>query len=106
MLSNCIAISQATTRGTKRKTVESDDRKIKAPKSDQHNQTQKASSSSTGLDEIVSSDLEKKLEEQSKTLWNIKDELKKNVATSELKEMLEANGQDSAGSEYDLRERW
>lgn len=48
---------------------------------------------------------EKQLEIQSKTLWSIKDELKKNVDTSELRMMLEENGQDSSGSEYDLRER-
>lgn len=51
-------------------------------------------------------DLEKKMEEQTKTLWAIKDELKKNVTVRELREMLDANGQDSGGSEYDLRERW
>ncbi|MCO5611892.1 hypothetical protein L7F22_066151 [Adiantum nelumboides] len=47
----------------------------------------------------------KQLEIQSKALWTIKDELKKNVDTSELREMLEENGQDTSGSEYDLRER-
>ncbi|XP_020591217.1 poly [ADP-ribose] polymerase 1 [Phalaenopsis equestris] len=50
-------------------------------------------------------DLERKLEEQNKNLWAIKDELKKQVTTSELREMLELNEQDSAGSEHDLRER-
>lgn len=51
-------------------------------------------------------DLEKMLEEQTKILWAIKDELKKNVTVRELREMLDVNGQDSGGSEYDLRERW
>jgi hypothetical protein len=52
------------------------------------------------------SDLESKLETQTKELWALKDDLKKHVTTAELREMLEANGQDSAGSELDLRERW
>lgn len=53
-----------------------------------------------------SRDLENKLETQTKELWALKDDLKKHVTTAELREMLEANGQDSAGSELDLRERW
>lgn len=48
---------------------------------------------------------EKQLEKQSKALWNIKDNLKKNVDTSEMRMMLEENRQDPSGSEYDLRER-
>lgn len=51
-------------------------------------------------------DLEKKMETQSKELWDLKDDLKKHVTTTELREMLEANGQDSSGSEIDLRDRW
>ena len=43
---------------------------------------------------------------QSKELWDLKDDLKKHVTTTELREMLEANGQDSSGSEIDLRDRW
>lgn len=50
-------------------------------------------------------DLEKKMETQSKELWDLKDDLKKHVTTTELREMLEANGQDSSGSEIDLRDR-
>lgn len=50
--------------------------------------------------------LENQLEMQSKSLWALKDDLKKHVTTSELKEMLEVNGQDSKGSELDLRARW
>lgn len=50
--------------------------------------------------------LEKQLETQTKTLWALKDDLKKHVTTSELKEMLEVNEQDSRGSELDLRARW
>ncbi|KAF3957398.1 hypothetical protein CMV_017586 [Castanea mollissima] len=51
------------------------------------------------------SDLESKLETQTKELWALKDDLKKYVSTAELREMLEANGQDLTGSELDLRER-
>lgn len=51
-------------------------------------------------------DLETKLEAQSKELWALKDDLKKNVTTAELREILEVNGQDSTGSELDLRDRW
>ncbi|KAL6978642.1 Poly [ADP-ribose] polymerase 1 [Sarracenia purpurea var. burkii] len=50
-------------------------------------------------------DLESLLEAQTKELWALKDDLKKHVTTGELREMLEANGQDSAGSELDLRDR-
>ena len=46
------------------------------------------------------------LEAQTKELWALKDDLKKNVSTAELREMLEANNQDSSGSEIDLRDRW
>ncbi|XP_035550505.1 poly [ADP-ribose] polymerase 1 isoform X2 [Juglans regia] len=50
-------------------------------------------------------DLDSKLETQSKELWALKDDLKKHVTTAELRQMLEANAQDSTGSELDLRER-
>ncbi|KAL2321029.1 hypothetical protein Fmac_029998 [Flemingia macrophylla] len=50
-------------------------------------------------------DLENRLEVQSKELWALKDDLKKHVTTTELRVMLEANGQDSTGSELDLRDR-
>jgi poly [ADP-ribose] polymerase 1 len=55
---------------------------------------------------LPDSNLEKRLKEQSDLLWGIKDELKKNVSMAEMREMLEANDQDSSGSEYDLRDRW
>ncbi|KAI3449746.1 hypothetical protein Pfo_006411 [Paulownia fortunei] len=48
---------------------------------------------------------ESQLEMQTRALWALKDDLKKYVTTSELREMLEANEQDSRGSELDLRER-
>jgi poly [ADP-ribose] polymerase len=50
--------------------------------------------------------MESKLEAQTKELWALKDDLKKHVTTVELRKMLEANAQDSTGSELDLRERW
>lgn len=50
-------------------------------------------------------ELELKLENQTKALWKIKDNLQKHVKTMELREMLELNGQDPSGSEYELRER-
>lgn len=52
------------------------------------------------------SELESKLEKQSKDLWEIKDKLRAHVSTAEMRDMLTANGQDATGSEYDLRERW
>ncbi|KFL90577.1 Poly [ADP-ribose] polymerase-1 [Acetobacter malorum] len=52
------------------------------------------------------SDVGDKLEAQTKELWALKDDLKKHVTNAEMREMLEANDQDSTGSELDLRERW
>ncbi|XP_073033564.1 poly [ADP-ribose] polymerase 1-like [Primulina eburnea] len=49
--------------------------------------------------------LESQLEDQTKALWELKDDLKKHVTSSELREMLEVNDQDLKGSELDLRER-
>lgn len=60
--------------------------------------------SSDNLPDEHASDLESKLEAQTKELWALKDDLKKHVTTAELREMLEANGQDSTGSELDLRD--
>lgn len=62
--------------------------------------------SSNNLPDEHASDLESKLEAQTKELWALKDDLKKHVTTAELREMLEANGQDSTGSELDLRDHW
>ncbi|XP_020212076.1 poly [ADP-ribose] polymerase 1 [Cajanus cajan] len=50
-------------------------------------------------------DLENRLEAQSKELWALKDDIKEHVTTAELRIMLDANGQDSTGSELDLRDR-
>ncbi|RWW33163.1 hypothetical protein GW17_00002147 [Ensete ventricosum] len=94
--------------GAKRKAVGSDEQKAKVSKSEKHNSAGKTSTN-VSKDEPNHGDssttgLEKKLEEQSKLLWDIKDQLKIHVVTAELREMLEANGQDSTGSEYDLRD--
>jgi len=51
-------------------------------------------------------ELESKLEKQSKDLWAIKDQLRERVSTAQMRELLTANNQDATGSEYDLRERW
>ncbi|KAJ4805650.1 Poly [ADP-ribose] polymerase [Rhynchospora pubera] len=92
-------------KGTKRKKAVSHEQPTtKAPKleatSSQKVDADKSGNAGSGL-----SDLEKKLKAQSDMLWSIKDELKKMVSTAEMKEMLEANSQDSSGSEYDLRDR-
>lgn len=57
-------------------------------------------------DSSKASALENKREVQSKEFWALKDDLKNNVTTVELRVMLETNGQDVAGSELDLRDRW
>lgn len=59
-----------------------------------------------GDDSGEACNIENRLEAQSKELWALKDDLKKHVTTAELREMLEANDQDSTGSELDLRDRW
>lgn len=93
--------------GTKRKNVGVDQRS-KVAKAEGDVSTGKAASvkkSNNRLDEHTS-DLESKLEAQSKELWALKDDLKKHVATKELKDMLDINDQESTGSELDLRDRW
>ncbi|TVU39454.1 hypothetical protein EJB05_12874, partial [Eragrostis curvula] len=52
-----------------------------------------------------SADLQQKLKEQSDLLWKLKDELKKHLSTAELRNMLEANEQDSSGPERHLLDR-
>lgn len=93
----------ATSKGIKRKNTENIKLKSKVPKHDV--EQPKIGASSKTHDSNVS-DLDTKLEEQTKALWNIKDELKKHVSASELREMLQENGQYSSGSEFDLRDRW
>ncbi|KAL3678725.1 hypothetical protein R1sor_021681 [Riccia sorocarpa] len=52
-----------------------------------------------------SNELDKKLEKQAKAIWSLKDDLKKNVSTSEMRSMLSANGMDVSGTELELRDR-
>ncbi|OVA13922.1 BRCT domain [Macleaya cordata] len=98
-------LEQSSKAGTKRKKGASGDQMSKVPKAEGN-----ASSSRGTTEENASkmgkqaSDMEIKLEAQSKELWAIKDDLKKHVTTPEMREMLEANDQDLAGSEFDLRD--
>ena len=95
-----VAAPEQTSKGTKRKKDGNAEQKAKIPK------LEGGASAGGGSSNDGVVDLESKLKEQTNSLWEIKDGLKKHVSTSELREMLEANGQDSAGSENDLRERW
>lgn len=95
--------------GAKRKKALESDQKSKVAKAGVNTSTNKTPSSSSNKnleDETDNSVLESQLELQSRALWALKDDLKKHVTTSVLREMLEANEQDSRGSELDLRERW
>lgn len=86
--------------GAKRRKDISGDQKSKVAKSEAHVSTSRAASANND------SELDSKLESQSKELWALKDDLKKHVTTVELRAMLEANSQISNGSELDLRDRW
>lgn len=100
-------LQQSTTKGgAKRKRALESDEKPKFAKAGGDSSSSKTSSSKNTKDlEDEQSVLENQLEMQSKTMWALKDDLKKHVTTSELREMLEVNEQDSRGSELDLRER-
>ncbi|GAB2226411.1 hypothetical protein Drorol1_Dr00022216 [Drosera rotundifolia] len=50
-------------------------------------------------------DFDSKLKAQTEELWTLRDNLKMYLSTIELRDMLDANGQDSAGPENELRER-
>ncbi|KAF8392235.1 hypothetical protein HHK36_022577 [Tetracentron sinense] len=94
--------------GTKRKKGAGGEQKSKISKSEGNVSVSRVVSenkaSALGIPNPKFSDLESKLEAQTKELWALKDDLKKHVTAAELREMLEANGQDSAGSEHDLRD--
>ncbi|KAF3436180.1 hypothetical protein FNV43_RR23272 [Rhamnella rubrinervis] len=97
-------LKQSTSKaGAKRKKDVGGDQKSKVAKADGDVSKSRGARNNNGAEE--SSDLESKLEAQTKALWALKDELKKNVTTAELRQILEANGQDSTGSELDLRDR-
>lgn len=85
--------------GAKRRKDISGDQKSKVAKSEEDASTSRAASAKND------SELDSKLESQSKELWALKDDLKKHVTTVELRAMLEANSQISNGSELDLRDR-
>ncbi|KAL0459429.1 UNVERIFIED_CONTAM: Poly [ADP-ribose] polymerase 1 [Sesamum latifolium] len=95
--------------GAKRKRASESDQKSKISKAGGNASSEKNSSSSNTRnledERAKASVLETQLEMQTRALWALKDELKKYVTTSELREMLEANEQGSRGSELDLRER-
>ncbi|KAL0371203.1 UNVERIFIED_CONTAM: Poly [ADP-ribose] polymerase 1 [Sesamum angustifolium] len=95
--------------GAKRKRASESDQKSKISKAGGNASSEKNSSSSNTKnledERTKASILESQLEMQTRALWALKDELKKYVTISELREMLEANEQDSRGSELDLRER-
>ena len=86
--------------GAKRRKDISGDQKSKVAKSEEDVSTSRVASAKND------SELDTKLESQSKELWALKDDLKKHVTTVELRAMLEANSQISNGSELDLRDRW
>ncbi|KAL4362846.1 hypothetical protein GQ457_04G027370 [Hibiscus cannabinus] len=95
-----------STAGAKRKKDVGDDQKSKVSKLEGEVMTRRSGKNADDLDKKPKdSDLESKLEAQTKQLWALKDELKKHVTTAELREILEANGQDATGSELDLRDR-
>ncbi|PIN11116.1 NAD+ ADP-ribosyltransferase Parp [Handroanthus impetiginosus] len=94
--------------GAKRKRAPESVQKSKIAKAGGNDSSNKSSASNTKNMEdenSKASSLESQLEMQTRTLWALKDDLKKYVTTSELREMLEANDQESRGSELDLRER-
>lgn len=84
--------------GAKRRKDISGDQKSKVAKSEDVSTSRAASAKND-------SELDSKLESQSKELWALKDDLKKHVTTVELRALLEANSQISNGSELDLRDR-
>ncbi|RZC57610.1 hypothetical protein C5167_004914 [Papaver somniferum] len=92
--------------GVKRKRSVSRTEKSKINKSEWGTSYQAAYESYTSPEIQIqnSSVLESELEAQNKALWAIKNNLKEQVTIAEMRKMLEANDQHSAGSELDLRE--
>ncbi|CAN6171745.1 unnamed protein product [Urochloa humidicola] len=96
-------------KGSKRKKGENDMQSCKVPKLD--GSTSEGTMQNKGKlvdpcdSKANSSDIQQKLKEQSDTLWKLKDELKKHVSTAELRDMLEANEQDTSGPERHLLDR-
>ncbi|OVA02446.1 BRCT domain [Macleaya cordata] len=90
----------------KRKSGVSSDRKSKIHKAVGIVSVSKVTNENNASDLAIrirdSSKMESNLEAQNKALWTIKDDIKKHVTIAEMREMLEVNGQHSAGSELDL----
>ncbi|CAM6084251.1 unnamed protein product [Calypogeia fissa] len=59
----------------------------------------------TAASDDKATEVEKKLEQQNKELWALKDELKKYVTTPEFRSMLAANSMDVSGTDQALRDR-
>lgn len=101
------ATSESTSKaGTKRRKDASGDQKSKVAKAEGDVSEGRVASVKDSSDSRKASDLENRLEAQTKELWALKDDLKKYVTTAELRAMLELNAQDSTGSELDLRDHW
>uniref|UniRef100_A0A5B7AK50 Putative poly(ADP-ribose) polymerase 1 n=1 Tax=Davidia involucrata TaxID=16924 RepID=A0A5B7AK50_DAVIN len=98
-------LQQLTSKGgAKRKRADTSDQNTKFTKTESNALSEK-SANKLVHEQTNASELESQLEAQTRELWALKDDLKKHVTTVELREMLEANGQDSTGSELDLRDR-
>ncbi|KAJ1288363.1 hypothetical protein BS78_02G084100 [Paspalum vaginatum] len=97
------------TKGSKRKKGENDTQSCKAAKIDGSTSEGTVQNKGKLVDpcgsNASSADIQQKLKEQSDTLWKLKDELKKHVSTAELRDMLEANEQDTSGPERHLLDR-
>ncbi|OEL20577.1 Poly [ADP-ribose] polymerase 1 [Dichanthelium oligosanthes] len=93
-------------KGSKRKKGENDMQSCKAAKLDGNTSEgivqHKGKLVDTCDSNASSADIQQKLKEQSDTLWKLKDELKKHVSAAELRDMLEANEQDTSGPERHL----
>lgn len=102
-----VSLQQSTSKGgAKRKEAVNSNQKSKIAKSEDGALQREKNANLLGDEHSKASDLESRLEAQSRELWALKDDLKKHVTTGQLREMLEDNGQNSAGSELDLRDRW
>lgn len=98
-------LQESTSRGgAKRKRDANSDQKLKIAKNEV-DESKKNAENLRGKC-AQASDISKLLEAQTKELWALKDDLQKHVTTTELRQMLDANNQDSTGSESDLRDRW
>lgn len=97
------------TKGSKRKKGENDMDSCKAARLDESTSEGTVRNKGQLVDpcgsNTSSADTQQKLKEQSDTLWKLKDELKSHVSAAELRDMLEANGQDTSGPERHLLDR-